>query len=127
MPPPFATQTHRETIVIDGLNASWFPDPIVLEHLHQGGVTAVNATIAAWHDPVETEGLLNNVLPLFEQHADIIMQVKSLADIARAKQSGRVGMILGFQGTSPIGDNLDRLAHVSQTRRAHRPAYLQLP
>ena len=109
MPPAFASQTHRESIIVDGLNASWFPDPIVLEHLHQGGVTAVNATIAAWHDPMETMGLLSNVLPLFEQHADIIMQVESLADIARAKQSGRVGMILGFQGTSPIGDNLGLL------------------
>ncbi len=105
----FASQLHQESIIVDGLNASWFPDPSVLKHLHQGGVTAVNATIAAWHDPLETLGLLSKVLPLFEKHADIIMQVESIADIARAKQSDRVGMILGFQGTSPIGDNLGLL------------------
>ncbi|MEA3335085.1 MAG: dipeptidase [Chloroflexota bacterium] len=105
-----ASQLHQESIIIDGLNASWFPDPRVLQHLHEGGVTAVNATIAAWHDPLETLDLFSALLPLFEQHSDIIMQVESVEDIAGAKESGRVGMILGFQDTAPIADNLGLLS-----------------
>ena len=105
MSQPIASLLHQESIIIDGLNASWFPDPRALQHLHEGGVTAVNATIAAWHGPLETLDLFSAVLPLFERHSDIIMQVESVADIGRAKESGRVGMILGFQDTAPIADN----------------------
>lgn len=51
-------QLHAESIIIDGLNASYFLDERVLWRLHAGGVTAVNATIAAWHPPLETMDMI---------------------------------------------------------------------
>ncbi len=111
--PPEAARLHRQITVIDGLNASWFLDRRVLERLHQGGVTGVNATIAAWHNPTETLAMLGDVLQLFRDHGDLILQVKRVADIQRAKEMGRVGMILGFQDTEPVGENL-RLLNVYQ-------------
>lgn len=101
---------HSKNIVIDGLNASHFPNPLVLERLHRGGVTAVNATIAAWHDPGETVNQIADIYRLFDEHDDLIMQVQSVDDIRAAKARNRVGMILGFQDTAPIGDNLGLLA-----------------
>jgi membrane dipeptidase len=105
-----AARLHAESIIIDGLNASYFFDPRVLERLHRGGVTAVNATIAAWHTPAETLAMIAALGKLTEAHADIVMPVRTVADIAAAKVSRRVGLIMGFQDTAPIGDDLGLLA-----------------
>ena len=101
-----AARLHAESIVIDGLNASHFFDPRVLERLHRGGVTAVNATIAAWHTPAETQEQIAAFAAVIAAHADIVMPVRTVDDIAAAKASGRVGLITGFQDTAPLGDDL---------------------
>ncbi len=111
--PEEAARLHQESLVIDGLNASWFLERKVLERLHRGGVTGANATIAAWHNPTETLAMLGDVLQLFRDHSDLVLQVKSVADIRRAKEMDRVGLILGFQDTEPLGDNI-RLLNVYQ-------------
>lgn len=105
-----AAQLHADSIIIDGLNASYFLDERVLERLHRGGVTAVNATIAAWHIPAETLALIAAFSKLAEARADVVMPVRTVADIATAKASHRVGLIMGFQDTAPIGDDLGLLA-----------------
>ncbi len=110
MTEPDPTQLHRESIIIDGLNASWFFDQRVPERLHRGGVTAVNATIAAWHGPTETMDLIVGLQGLLQARSDILMPVRSVNDIYLAKASRRVGMIMGFQDTAPIGDDLGLLA-----------------
>jgi len=100
---------HAESIIIDGLNASYFFDPRVLERLHRGGVTAVNATIAAWHTPAETLEQIAALAEVMAAHADIVMPVRTVDDIAAAKARGRVGLITGFQDTAPLGDDLGLL------------------
>ena len=104
------TLLHVDSIVIDGLNASHFLDERVLERLHRGGVTAVNATVAAWHARDETLEIIAHLARLTTARADIVMPVRTVADIAAAKASGRVGLILGFQDTAPIEDDLGLLA-----------------
>ena len=101
---------HADSIIIDGLNASNFMDERVLERLHRGGVTAVNATIAAWHAPTETLAIIAALSKLMAARADIVMPVRTVADISAAKASHRVGLILGFQDSAPIGDDLSLLA-----------------
>ena len=105
-----ATTLHRESIVIDGLNASHFLEPKILDRLEAGGVTTVHATVAAWHDLPETMALIAAHQALLRSYADRIMAVRETADIHRAKGTGRVGILLGFQGTDPIEDNLQMLA-----------------
>ena len=100
---------HAESIIIDGLNASYFFDPRVLERLHRGGVTAVNATIAAWHTPAETLEQIAALAAVTAAHADIVMPVRTVDDIAAAKANGRVGLIASFQDTAPLGDDLGLL------------------
>lgn len=101
---------HQESIIIDGLNASYFQDAEVLQRIHRGGVTAVNATIAAWHNMPETIRLIADLIPHFGQHCDLVMRVNTVADIAKAKAAGKVGIILGFQDSRPLEDNLNLLA-----------------
>lgn len=110
MTEPHAVQIHTESIIVDGLNASWFFDPRVPERIHRGGVTAVNATIAAWHGPAETMALITGLHELLRARSDILLPVRTVDDIHRAKASGRVGIIMGFQDTAPIGDDLGLLA-----------------
>lgn len=100
---------HEESIIIDGLNASWFLSDGVMEQIHAGGVTAVNATIAAWHSPAETIDMIGQMLRQLEKHSNIAMQIRSAADIHAAKATGKTGFILGFQDTAPIADKLHLL------------------
>ncbi len=109
-----AQQAHRESIIIDGLNASWFFDPLVLQKLQQGGVTAVNATVAAWHTPTETLMMLGNVFQLFRQYSSLITQIYSVSDIGEAKWQQKTGIILGFQDSAPLGDTVQLLAVYQQ-------------
>lgn len=106
MSPIDPARFHRESLVIDGLNASYFLEPKVLDRLRAGGVTAVNATLAAWHGMDKTMDLISQHYAVFERHSDRVMQVRDVTDIFRAKATGRVGFILGFQGTDPIQDNI---------------------
>jgi membrane dipeptidase len=109
MPTMDPAALHRESIVIDGLNASYFLGPGMIDRLHAGGITTVHATVAAWHGLPETMALIAAHQALFERHADRIMPVREVADIHRAKATGRVGILLGFQGTDPIEENLEML------------------
>jgi membrane dipeptidase len=105
-----AMRLHEEAIVIDGLNASYFFNEAVLRRIRQGGITAFNGTVAAWHSLPETMNLIADYYRLFEDHADWIMQVRTVEDIHEAKVRGCAGMIFGFQDTNAINENLRMLA-----------------
>ena len=104
-----ATKLHAESIIIDGLNISNWQEPEVFAHLHQGGLTAINATVAIWENFTETLDNIARWYPRFEKYADIIMPVKTVADIERAKAEGKCGIIFGFQNSDPIEGDLRRL------------------
>ena len=101
---------HEETIVIDGLNASWFFKESVLRRIRQGGITAFHGTVAAWHGLRETMNLIADFFRLFEERPHLVVQVRSGRDILKAKEKGSTGMILGFQDTAPLEGNLRMLA-----------------
>lgn len=102
-------QLHRNSIIVDGLNASWFLSDGVIERIHQGGITAVNATLAAWHDPEETLDMIGQMYHQLDRHPAITMQIRTVADIHAAKAGGKTGFIFGFQDTAPIADKLSLL------------------
>ncbi|MCU0596254.1 MAG: dipeptidase [Desulfobacterota bacterium] len=104
------TDLHREAIVIDGLNASHFFSEGVLRRLRQGGVTAFNGTVAAWHSLPETMALIGDYYRLFDERPDWIMPVRTVEDIHKAKARGCAGMIFGFQDTHAINGNPRMLA-----------------
>lgn len=96
---------HDELIVIDGLQYSnWNRE--IFQQLKQGGVTMVHATIV-YHEQIrETLLRISEWNRLFEQNSDLIMPVKSAADIYTAKQLGKVGIMFGAQNCSPIEDDI---------------------
>ena len=99
---------HKSAIVIDGLVVSnWSRQ--VFEDMHRGGLTAANCTCSVWEGLRDTMINIAQWKKAFLENADIIMQVRSAEDIHRAKQSNKVGIILGWQNTSALEDRLDLL------------------
>ncbi|WP_299733668.1 membrane dipeptidase [uncultured Endozoicomonas sp.] len=96
---------HNELIVIDGLQYSnWSRE--IFEQLHAGGVTMVHATIV-YHEQIrETLLRIAEWNRHFENNQDLIMPIKSVNDIRRAKALGKVGIMFGAQNCSSIEDDI---------------------
>ncbi|MFI5015228.1 MAG: dipeptidase [Hyphomicrobiales bacterium] len=96
---------HDDMTVIDGLIISnWSRS--VFEDMRKGGLTATNCTCSVWEG---FEGTMRNIAQwkaFFRDDADLIMQVRTTADIRRAKKAGKTGIILGFQNVSAFEDQL---------------------
>ncbi len=104
---------HQSAMVIDGLNVSRF-GPEVFEDMRRGGVTAANCTCSVWENFDTTLGTIGQWKRWFRQHEDLIVQVFTSADIRRAKDSGRCGIILGFQNASAFEERLEYVGFFKQ-------------
>lgn len=101
-----AAEIHRNAVVIDGVDVS-VPRRERFARMQAAGLTAVAETIAIYEDFKETMREVARWESRFEEFADLIRPVTSVADIKSAKQEGRVGIILAFQNTSPFEDEPD--------------------
>ena len=91
--------------VIDALQASnW--NRQYFRSLVDAGFDAVHATLAFWQDSRETLKTVGRWIRWFRDHEDLILPVRSVDDIEHANETGRTGIILGFQNSSPIEDDL---------------------
>jgi len=99
---------HDDAIIIDGLMISRWSRS-VFEHMHRGGLTAINCTCSVWEGFHDTMRNVAQWKAWFEENSDILLQVHTTADIPRAKAEGKVGIILGWQNTTGIEDRLEFL------------------
>jgi len=99
---------HESAVVIDGLVISRWSRK-VFEDMHRGGLTAANCTCSVWEGLRDTMINVARWKQAFVDNADILIQVRGAGDIRRAKDAGKVGIILGWQNTSGIEDRLDLL------------------
>ncbi|MEN0139859.1 MAG: membrane dipeptidase [Rhodococcus sp. (in: high G+C Gram-positive bacteria)] len=98
------TLTHSDLLVVDGLQINnW--DRKVLEELRAGGVTGVNATCAVWDGPADTLGAVAQWYQLAADNDDIVTLAETSEDIRNAKRDNRIAVLLGFQNSSPFGDD----------------------
>ena len=72
-----------------------------------GGVTAIAPTVEAFGGIESAMRNLGRWLRLVREDAGRLVLVQRAGDILEAKQTGRLGIILHFQGTEPLGDDLD--------------------
>ena len=99
---------HSDAIVIDGLNVSqWCED--TFRQLSEGGVTAINATIAVHEGFREAVAEISRWQRLFERYPSLIVPARSVDDVRQAQKDGRVGIIFGFQSADPIEKDLHLL------------------
>ena len=103
-----SAKLHQSSIIIDCLEISNWSEA-VFKNWQKGGLTAVICTCSV------LEGFRRTIKNLvwwrraFEQHSDLIMPVLTTTDIKMAKHTGRTGVILDFQNTSAIEEDLELL------------------
>ncbi|NET73361.1 MAG: hypothetical protein F6K62_21225 [Sphaerospermopsis sp. SIO1G2] len=92
-------------MIIDALNCSnW--DRELFEELRTADVTCIHVTVAVWENGRDTLSQIHKWYRWFREHEDLIIPVTSGADIETAVATGKTGVILGFQGSSSIEDDL---------------------
>ncbi len=82
----------------------------LLERVRKGGITALNATVSTIEDFKDT---ISNILfwkKMFLEFKNLIIPVTNVKDIEKAKELNKVGIILGFQNTSPLEGNIKFLS-----------------
>jgi membrane dipeptidase len=83
--------------------------PEMLRNAAASGITAVNLTIGGG-DP---EAVFRDIAKWerdLRAHPDVLMSIRSVADLRAAKANRKFGLIYGFQDTVSIGDDLTRVA-----------------
>lgn len=116
---------YRQAMAIDALSGIDFflmpeDDPTaatVLQHVRDSGMTAVMMTAAPqgrfWLDDAAydaTRKRIDEWKARIDRHADLLLHVRSHADLERANREDRVGVVFTFQGTEPLGEDLARIA-----------------
>jgi microsomal dipeptidase-like Zn-dependent dipeptidase len=95
-------------LIIDALQyVNWTRS--LFEEAKAGGVNAIHVTISYWENTEATLANIGDWRRRFRDHSDLILHVRNGADILAAQESGRVGIILGFQNCSPIEDDLRKV------------------
>jgi membrane dipeptidase len=100
---------HSRLTVIDGLIVSHWGRP-VFEAMHRGGLAAANCTCSIWEDFPTTMKAVADWKRWIRENDDILTQVYNTADIRRAKEEGKVGIILGWQNSTGFDDYLPLVA-----------------
>jgi len=87
--------------------------PRVLAEAHASGLTAINVTlgyVSGKDDPFEAS--VRDIAAtdaLVRKHARDVLKVDTAADIRRARQDGRIGLIYGFQNGAMMGEDPSRV------------------
>ena len=100
-----ATALHDAAIVIDAVC------PLLMDHRHlelyrRGGATAVAPTVGGSENAETALRTIGRWIKLIRNAGDLAL-VRRAADIEAAKRDRRLGIILHFQGTDPIEDDVD--------------------
>ncbi len=91
-------------MIIDGLEINdWSRD--VIDEVRSGGIDIVHATVGVWEDTAATFTRIGAMRHLIRQNADVARIVRSTAEMDQAKADGVLGLLLGFQNSSMIGDD----------------------
>ncbi|RCV86609.1 dipeptidase [Billgrantia montanilacus] len=98
-------ELHQDAIVIDGLIiAKWNRE--LFEDMRRGGLTTANCTVSVWEGFQATVDNIVKSNQLMAECSDLVRPVRTTADISRAKEEGRTGIIYGFQNAHAFEDQI---------------------
>jgi membrane dipeptidase len=115
---PTAWPGYESAIVLDFLASPGpFNTPVTVERLtdqmvanaRASGITAVNLTIGG-RTPDDVAATIARWERDIAAHAEVFVNVRSVADLRAAKAQRKFGLIYGFQDTVAIGDDIGRIA-----------------
>lgn len=103
-----AIPVYEDSIVFDGLNiCNWSRD--IFEEWHKGGITGVSCTCGLWENFRDSIARVVEWNKWFEENSDLIIQATTTEDIRRAKRENKTAVVLNWQNTSGIEDQLSYL------------------
>ena len=91
-------------MIIDGLEINDWTRDVVLQ-VRSGGVDVVHATCGVWEDTAGAMTRIGSWRHFARQNADIVRIVRTVEDIHDAANDGVLGIVLGFQNSSMLGDD----------------------
>lgn len=103
-----ATDLHRESIIVDGCQASVFLDEY-FKTVRDAGIAATIPTVAWNHNLREAVKLVSDWYAKIHRNSDTALFATSIGDVLRAKDEGRVAYIFGFQNILPLEGNTELL------------------
>lgn len=121
---PRRWRPYRNSIVIDGaggLSLGWMEldDPGVAADLaaaRASGVRGIVLTLAPqgqfWMDDAAIARVRANIdkwNTIIERHPEHLLLVRTGADLERARDENKLGVIYTFQGAEPLGEDVDRV------------------
>ncbi|HBV88692.1 MAG TPA: peptidase M19 [Desulfosporosinus sp.] len=71
-----------------------------------GGVTAICPTVAMEENTIKTKQKMSEWIQEIEANEALLLHVKSVEDIYKAKAENKLGIIMHFQNTKPIGQDI---------------------
>lgn len=116
---------YRDTLAIDALSGSELfylkegdPDvPRALQQLRECGLSGIMASLAPqgrfWYTDqahAEAKQRVEDCKATIARHSDVLLLVRNGADLKQAERENRVGIIITFQGTEPLGEDVERIA-----------------
>lgn len=113
-----ARELYARAIVVDGLAQAFDVDPgasslppEALTAAAESGLTAIDFTVVGPGTGfADTVAAIAFVERMIDAYPDRFLLVRRAADLAAAKSSRRLGLVLGFQATEMLGPDLSRLA-----------------
>ncbi|HIG24289.1 MAG TPA: membrane dipeptidase [Acidimicrobiia bacterium] len=91
-------------MIIDGLEINnW--DRSVVEQVRSGGINIVHATCGVWEDTAGAMTRIADWRHFARQNADLVRIVGSIEEMQTAKADNVLGILLGFQNSSMLGDD----------------------
>ena len=128
---------YRNAIVIDGLgglgNSSTEDGPLAdrfIQDMRDSGLTCVHTTILPVGTTAPDTAFTQTVLGIgslereIDRHPDVLVRIRTAADVAAAKEAGRTGLIYGLQDAVAFETDLGRLDELHRLGlRVVQPTY----
>ncbi|MBT3500353.1 MAG: hypothetical protein HN463_15945, partial [Gemmatimonadales bacterium] len=107
---------YDDAIVIDFLGSPGYfnypenppLDAAMIENARTSGITAMNVTVNGG-DFESTIRRMSPWLSNVDRYPETFRQVRTVEQLMDAKATGRVGIVLGFQDTTPFGTDLSTM------------------
>jgi membrane dipeptidase len=110
LPAPNVDALFERSPIIDALSAdeNWRDPEPIFEAYKRSGVTVVHTSLANASLAVATRDL-QEWQARFDRWPDRLLKIARAGDVAEAKKTGRVGVLLGFQNATIVERNLRNL------------------
>lgn len=97
---PSSTPSDKPYLIDCVQYANWSEK--IFRQMNEGGVDAVNVTIAYHEDFREVVSNISDWNLLFQRHSDLILHGYTGDDVRRARETGRTAIFFSFQTPAPI-------------------------